>query len=1443
MKKHLSVLLAFIMAVSMIVSSAGSVSVRADETEGTPSSDIAALNVSQADEANLSAASGSDSLSLSETEETETLDAKAAAAEEISGSETAAENASESEAVSAAEDVSGSEVASTEDVSGSEAAAEAEDEIVQEEAALSDAAKPAEVMENPAQSAELQTDEAGERGVPSEVNVHSVQNTLPDLPDSGALTEGYVNEKFGISSTSSSGMLKARRANQGSKLEGANAAAYQILSSHILAVADGAETSTSFDLSCADLGITVEYYTAEDLGLDWLFDEYGEANPEALNIMYEMAGLDIAAVVNAIAADHPYALYWFDKTAGYSHSAYGSGSYSNGEEFICMPDPCNISFAVSADYAPGGMTGSYETDSQQTGRASAAAANAQQIISDYSGLSDYEKIVAYKDEICAYVSYNDAAARNSSTAYGDPWQMVYVFDGDDSTNVVCEGYSKAFQYLCDESSFSSSITCNSVTGTMSGGTGAGGHMWNLVSIGGENYLADITNSDQDSVGSDGELFMAGYTGEEDSAYSYTISCGSQSVSYVYDEDTTALYSESERRLASAAFDPGKTPEPVPAQTPTPTPEPTTEPEIPGSTIETAIPLALGDTAIVSITGPDYDAIHFAFTPEEDGDDIFTSTAPQSGYAFGSVFQTNDEFYNEFQAEIGEGYSVNLYLTGGETYYLKSGAADMSEDVSYQVTVEKENEEIKPLYAYAHQQHNYANPGEEVTFVVDVSADERSELTYRWMKGYEDIPGSGNQDTFTITAGNENVTYICEVTDQFGNMSRASFYVRIKNGLDVRSAGGQSDYYVSEGEEVTLGVLIYADDMEGITTKWYQDSLAMEGMDNKTEITVTVNEHHDYTCWVTDKFGNVKTPVFNTYVENHLDVQREQDENLSVSQGEQVTLSIAVTADDTSDLQFRWYRVTDTFEDLEDVTGPSLTEEINSYRSYYCTVEDKYGNSKELWWSVEIENQLEASAAGGQTELYVNAGQTVDLEVVASAADMDGITYEWHNIDNSANGNHYTFTAERNEFIYCDVLDKYNNRRQIHFHIYIDNHFEAYADESRTSDTVTISANKGDPVSLQVYASADDTENMKYEWHGAGGDSYYYPNTDCLTITADRAVNYYCRVSDRFNNYKDIHFNIEVYNGLEASAVQDYFGASPGDEVVLEVVASAENQEDLSFTWFNESGELFENPDNLNTLTITADRTESYYCEVRDSFGNIRNVYFYIQIDNQLNVEANVPMMDGVAQIYVMEGDDAELSVEASCAEGDVSYSWRYIDEENDWEEKQISENNSLSLENIQKDSHYKVYVTDQYGNSQVISFQVHVATELSVLPEVNLRILPGESTTLTVNPVTPDQETPLIYEWSYYDEDEDETFPLSETGPSLVVSPSQYTEYYCNITQGDNQVRERFNVEVSSGLYVNTSDYMIEANSGDKVTLSVYAETEMPPLRYEWYRDAVSEET
>lgn len=87
-------------------------------------------------------------------------------------------------------------------------------------------------------------------------------------------------------------------------------------------------------------------------------------------------------------------------------------------------------------------------DTDKTADTQAAVDNATDVVLTNKGLSDYHILRNYKDDICERVSYNDEAA-SGTMPYGDPWQIIYVFDDNPDTNVVCEGYAKAFKYLYD----------------------------------------------------------------------------------------------------------------------------------------------------------------------------------------------------------------------------------------------------------------------------------------------------------------------------------------------------------------------------------------------------------------------------------------------------------------------------------------------------------------------------------------------------------------------------------------------------------------------------------------------------------------------------------------------------------------------------------------------------------------------------------------------------------------------------------------------------------------------------------------------------------------------------------------------------------------------------------------------------------------------------------
>ncbi len=342
----------------------------------------------------------------------------------------------------------------------------------------------------------------------------------------------------------------------GSALDGIDQILYKTLADQLPAVASGERASTVFEIPVEDLGLEQLSWTAEELGVDDIFiidDEgNGSISDEAVNAVQEKTAFDLYSVIASLIADFPYHLYWYDKTQETSLSGFMlETSYDHdADEFrLGISGSITISMPVSPDFS----AGDYLVDTSIGQAVQTSVQNAQAVISENQDLSDFEKLCAYRDAICSRVSYNTEAA-GGNVSYGNPWQMIWVFDDDPSTNVVCEGYSKAFKYLCDQTDFNGSIHCLTVSGIMSGGTGEGNHMWNLVGMeDGNHYLVDITNCDEDTAGYPDLLFMTG--AEKTDTYQYSCSCNGQEIIYEYDENTIRLYTDDELAVSSVNFDP------------------------------------------------------------------------------------------------------------------------------------------------------------------------------------------------------------------------------------------------------------------------------------------------------------------------------------------------------------------------------------------------------------------------------------------------------------------------------------------------------------------------------------------------------------------------------------------------------------------------------------------------------------------------------------------------------------------------------------------------------------------------------------------------------------------------------------------------------------------------------------------------------------------------
>ena len=262
-----------------------------------------------------------------------------------------------------------------------------------------------------------------------------------------------------------------------------------------------------------------------------------DTNIKTTGVLGSQASAD--KVWHALLSDLPYELYWHDKVIGINYAytlAAGNTPFKD----------VTFSFAVAQEFRGKDMT------TTNIPNVPAAVQTARSVVAANASKSDHDKLQAYRQYICDQVSYNYAAARGEyANGYGNPWQLLWVFDGDSTTNVVCEGYAKSFKYLCDLTEESNGWTGDVETINVTGTMGTENHMWNIVRIGGGNYLVDVTNCDTGMKGYPQKLFLRGAVGD---GISYTV----ENTVYTYGTETRTGFAAADLKLSGTDYTPAAT---------------------------------------------------------------------------------------------------------------------------------------------------------------------------------------------------------------------------------------------------------------------------------------------------------------------------------------------------------------------------------------------------------------------------------------------------------------------------------------------------------------------------------------------------------------------------------------------------------------------------------------------------------------------------------------------------------------------------------------------------------------------------------------------------------------------------------------------------------------------------------------------------------------------
>ena len=682
-----------------------------------------------------------------------------------------------------------------------------------------------------------------------------------------------------------------------------------------------------------------------------------------------------------------------------------------------------------------------------------------------------------------------------------------------------------------------------------------------------------------------------------------------------------------------------------------------------------------------------------------------------------------------------------------------------------------------------------SPGEEREMQAVVEADDYSGVTYTWKKSDEVIRrvtaeelieqnGTASVDSLWIT-GNSGSFYRLEVSDGRGNTASIWFETNIDNHFKAYPEGTKkverqhpdsvTTVFAYPGEEITLHACVEADDREGITYEWYDDDYnLLEEYTDRDTITVTVDRKSStYSCYVKDRYGNTgeatfyvrQEETFTAYPEgaemSEYDGKMEKSVNLSLMREEEVTLNVIAEAEEGIELTYSWSSSGLDQEELEGVSGKSVTVRPESSQVYCCTVTDQYGDYEEILFDIKVnhfeawpENELisENGERSGIEQFHIREGEKATLRVLVDGDDTSYVSYSWQKEDMETGiredldqyGSSIEAEAVYDDSYYCSVTDGYGNSTTVSF-MFLPEEFVAYPEnpvllnDGRKRDDKELQAEKGEKLTLRVITEPEDMTGFHYQWYEQGTPiEGSEGNGSALTITADQQTRYWCNVTrDGSDMRETVYYTVRV-QGETAPVISmegaDYsesdFGAvyytGPGEECTMHVTVKDTGTADSKYSvvWLDEDKRVL--AEGTDTYRCTVTSNNKYYCKVTNSQGRMTVHGILVKIDSGLTAlpagrtESNYDSEENLVQIFADPSEEVTLEVEASAVEGaDLQFTWegRAMDFKGDsnsgW---QYFDTNGPKLTVTPgADTRYECIVNDRFGYYKTVRFDVIVS--------------------------------------------------------------------------------------------------------------------------------------
>jgi len=650
---------------------------------------------------------------------------------------------------------------------------------------------------------------------------------------------------------------------------------------------------------------------------------------------------------------------------------------------------------------------------------------------------------------------------------------------------------------------------------------------------------------------------------------------------------------------------------------------------------------------------------------------------EAGEETGQESIGTDGELNEAGEESGDENSSDPERTGGEEGGQNSAAATEAEDAAAEEAGEEKEAEAGEADGTAQEDDEQPSYGGEVSDGSEASPEQEELAEGEVLPDSESKENeTGDEKTAEEKAGDEKTgdevpeaELTEEITDAAeGNTAsggavpmiipgdETEFAIVLKNGNRFNSGKATSYYtiYADPNETITFEAEPNADVFKDITYTWtegYDGKVLQEGPN--PSITVKAAKNKYYKCRAVTPDGAESIFDVELRIQNHLEAHPEgakQDQNgkysdwvaVYAASGKTVTLKAVVSADNKKGMTYIWYK--NGYKESGTTSSLRVSVDENTrLDSYRCEVQDKYGNSVDLCFSIFNTDMIpltaypEGEKEGVSSATYkVSHGETIKLHTIAGSQN-GGLRYSWKRSDGGYYTGRYetavsgktdtiTIKADVTCWYICTVTDAKGEEESVTYYIDVKGP-EVYPEGAQPESGgghnpgVAINVEKGQKQTLRVIAEGADQDGLRYQWMDEN-NKVLKSGTDSFDILAQKdKATYHCLVLDKYNNEHMLSFYVKLVDDVRVTPVSSAAStpadlhndttiyAGNGQKVNLQAAASSENGSELKYSWiYCKAEERFDSDNGItyraisdektDSMTVTVNGNQYYRCTVR-----------------------------------------------------------------------------------------------------------------------------------------------------------------------------------------------------------------------------------------------------